>query len=279
MPAIERGVRVIANPRIGRQQKRVGQIDPPVVIANDEFPFAVDRLKWRVVQQLIELGIEDVLTNQPTTVVGIPFEIFVFAGKQLVVIHIVPIRWRSQLALQLGSIVFPKFSGNPLGKLFTFRCRRLLSLLGWHLSKEKMVLCHVQYFQSGINSHLRQVIEPHVTFTGLRPMTLDAIAFKNAGGTFWHSKHIRSLRLSANGYHHGHHEHDEQNRTKQMNATFRCHEAIFDGRFQFETYLFVNRIVNMPLLYFIACKDRVNRLLGYCRKTTVPASTNIWYWC
>ena len=63
MPAIERGVRVIANPRIGRQQKGVGQIDAAVVIANDEFPLAVDRLEWCVVQQLIELGIEDVLTN------------------------------------------------------------------------------------------------------------------------------------------------------------------------------------------------------------------------
>ena len=136
MPAIECRIRVIAYPRTVRQQKGVGQIHPPIIATDDELSSSVDRLKWRVVQQLIELGIENILTNQPTTVVGITFEIFVFARKQLIVIDIVPVRWSSQLVLQFGSIMFAKFPSNPLGKLLTFRCRRLLSLLAWHLPYE-----------------------------------------------------------------------------------------------------------------------------------------------
>ncbi|MDG2124892.1 MAG: hypothetical protein P8J87_14410 [Verrucomicrobiales bacterium] len=95
-----RRVVLIPHADVRGQQKRIGDALPQApatkphadidaVITDDGHPFTIDRSFTRMVDELIDRGIEYEIADQPTAFARKSWQVFVFAGEQLVVIDVV----------------------------------------------------------------------------------------------------------------------------------------------------------------------------------------------
>ena len=112
----KRGGVVITHTDIAWQQEGVGNALPQVmaaepfanidaVVADDVHLYAINRSNARMVNQVIDLGIEDELTDQPAAVASEAFQMCILPGEQLVVINVVAKFRPFKFLFQTGSSV------------------------------------------------------------------------------------------------------------------------------------------------------------------------------
>ncbi len=114
MTAREVGVGVVSHSGTIRQQKRIGQaeITEPVA-AQHRYLLPVSICPGIALQDPLKFCVEDVLADQPTSVVGESGQILEFTGEELFVIDIVSKLWLLQFLLELRRVVLVKFLATP----------------------------------------------------------------------------------------------------------------------------------------------------------------------
>ena len=70
MATIQGFVGVVPNTCCRRQQEWVGEVDTTIVITDYPFPFSIDGLVRTMLEDAIHLRVENVLTDEPTTIEG-----------------------------------------------------------------------------------------------------------------------------------------------------------------------------------------------------------------
>lgn len=182
MAAVEGSGVVVADPGVGGEEEGVGEVNSAVVVADDGLALAVDGFVGLVVEELVELGVEDELADEPAPVGGGGGEVGIVAGEELVVIEVVAEVGHAEFVLEFRGVMLTEFGGGPCDKVGAFGLAGLVLFLGGHFLEVELLLDFIEEGEAGVEGEGGEVVEADVAFAGAVAMAIEAVVLEEVAG-------------------------------------------------------------------------------------------------